>query len=79
MSLLSTSNLADHFRDFGRAGDSISNKTVFRHGDTLYGKLRPNLRKVVRVDFEGVCSTDILAVFARKPADGDYLSHVMRE
>lgn len=62
----------------GRAGESISNKTVFNRGDTLYGKLRPNLRKVVRVDFEGVCSTDILAVFAREPADGDFLGHVMR-
>ena len=63
---------------YGKAGDSVSNKTMFRKGDTLYGKLRPNLRKVVRVDFEGVCSTDILAVFALAGADSRYISHLFR-
>ena len=38
-----------------KAREAISNKTEFRCGDTLYGKLRPNLRKVVRVNFDGVC------------------------
>lgn len=58
----------------GRAGDSISNKTVFRAGDTLFGKLRPNLRKVVRAEFDGVCSTDILAVFGKGSADSRFVS-----
>ena len=63
---------------YGKAGDSVSNKTTFRKGDTLYGKLRPNLRKVIRVDFNGVCSTDILAVFPNGPMDGLFLSHLLQ-
>lgn len=60
------------------ARTSVSHKTVFCAGDTLFGKLRPNLRKVVRVDFDGVCSTDILAVFAKNPEDGPFLGHLLR-
>ena len=63
---------------YGKAGDSVSNKTTFHRGDTLYGKLRPNLRKVVRANFDGICSTDILAVFAHDLADGSFLSHLIR-
>ncbi|MCP4052305.1 MAG: hypothetical protein GY739_04405 [Mesoflavibacter sp.] len=37
-----------------------SSKTVFRSGDVLYGKLRPYLNKHDVVNFNGVCSTDIL-------------------
>ncbi len=63
---------------YGRAGESISNKTLFREGDTLYGKLRPNLRKVIRAQFDGVCSTDILAIFGGSEADSSFLSHLLR-
>jgi type I restriction enzyme, S subunit len=61
----------------GRAGEVISHKTVFRAGDILYGKLRRALRKVVRVDFDGVCSTDILAIYPKRPEDGAYLQHLL--
>lgn len=37
-----------------------SSKTIFKKGDVLYGKLRPYLNKHDVVDFDGVCSTDIL-------------------
>ncbi|MFC5194803.1 restriction endonuclease subunit S [Bizionia hallyeonensis] len=40
--------------------DLKSSKTVFRKGDVLYGKLRPYLNKHDVVNFDGVCSTDIL-------------------
>ena len=63
---------------YGKAGESVSNKTAFRNGDTLYGKLRPNLRKVVRVDFDGVCSTDILAVFPNDLMDGLFLNYLLQ-
>ena len=39
-----------------------SNKSVFNRGDILYGKLRPNLNKVLLAGFEGICSTDILVL-----------------
>lgn len=37
-------------------------KNVFRPGDILYGKLRPNLNKVWLADRPGICSTDILVI-----------------
>lgn len=52
---------------------ATSNKTRFRAGDVLFGKLRPHLRKSVRVDFDGVCSTDILAIVAASDLDPAYL------
>lgn len=44
----------------GQAADVRSIKSVFQPGDVLYGKLRPYLNKVVRPDFNGICSTDFL-------------------
>jgi len=35
---------------------------MFRSGDILYGKLRPYLDKAVLVEFQGLCSTDILVL-----------------
>ena len=42
-----------------------SMKTVFKTGDILYGKLRPNLNKVWFADRDGICSTDILVLRSR--------------
>jgi type I restriction enzyme S subunit len=39
-----------------------STKTVFKSGYVLYGKLRPYLNKHSMVNFDGVCSTDILVL-----------------
>lgn len=36
-----------------------SGKYLFAPGDVLYSKLRPYLRKVALVDFQGVCSADM--------------------
>ena len=65
---------------WGKSGDSVSPKTAFCDGDTLYGKLRPNLRKVVRVNIDGVCSTDILAIYGQDQdqIDGGFLSYLLR-
>ena len=37
-----------------------SNKNVYKKGDLLYGKLRPNLNKLYVAQEDGICSTDIL-------------------
>ncbi len=37
-----------------------SNKYIFNSGDVLYGKLRPNLRKVHLANFDGISSTDLI-------------------
>jgi type I restriction enzyme S subunit len=58
-------------------GDLASNKFVFGPEHILYGKLRPYLRKIVRPDFEGVCSTDILPIRAAT-IDRGYLYHYLR-
>ncbi|MYB45865.1 MAG: hypothetical protein F4X74_13120 [Acidimicrobiia bacterium] len=63
---------------YGRAGDIESTKTVFKAGDTLFGKLRPNLRKVIRAGFGGICSTDILAVYSSPQLNEYYLFGLMR-
>jgi type I restriction enzyme S subunit len=52
--------------DFGNSSEVKSTKSKFYPGDLLYGKLRPYLNKVHCVNFEGVCSTDIL-VFSKQP------------
>ena len=39
---------------------SLSTKSIFKNGWVLYSKLRPYLDKVVVVDKEGVCTTEIL-------------------
>ena len=63
---------------YGRADDAVSNKTVFYKGDTLYGKLRPNLRKVIRARFNGLCSSEILVLSARDMNDGSFMSHLIK-
>jgi restriction endonuclease S subunit len=39
-----------------------STKRIFKVGDILYGKLRPNLRKVWFANIDGICSTDIIVL-----------------
>lgn len=58
---------------FVRAGQVASTKTAFKKGDVLFGKLRPYLQKVALAKLDGVCSTDILVLYARKGIDGCYL------
>jgi type I restriction enzyme, S subunit len=62
----------------GSAADSISTNNAFQAGDTLFGKLRPRLRKSVRVNFDGYCSTDILVLRANESASADFASFVLR-
>ena len=43
-----------------------SNKSLFKRGDFLFGKLRPYFHKVGIAPVDGVCSTDILVITPRK-------------
>ena len=61
----------------GTAADVESTKTVFRAGDILFGKLRPYFRKVVRPDFDGICSTDIWVVRPKVGVDANFLFYLM--
>lgn len=62
----------------GRIADVVSQKSVFLSGDILFGKLRPNLRKVARPDFDGVCSTDIVVFRVKDGADADFAFQLLQ-
>lgn len=48
--------------EVGRASDVSSLVTPFEPGDTLFGRLRPYLNKVVLADRDGICSPEILVL-----------------
>ena len=53
--------------DWGGAGSVFSRKSAFEAGDILFGKLRPYFHKVGIAPVNGLCSTDIVVLGARKP------------
>lgn len=58
-------------------GELASAKFTFDASNILYGKLRPNLGKIARPSFAGVCSTDILPIAPGSAVDRDYLAHFL--
>ncbi|MDO9003397.1 MAG: restriction endonuclease subunit S [Aquabacterium sp.] len=48
------------------AGKVSSNKSIFRKGDILFGKLRPYFHKVGIAPLDGICSTDIVVIRERQ-------------
>lgn len=55
---------------------TTSNKTIFKAGNVLYGKLRPYLNKVIIADEDGYCTTEIVVLdvlTARAPIDAGFL------
>jgi len=65
------------FVGLGKESDVKSSKTAFKVGDILFGKLRPYLRKGAQADFDGVCSTDILAFRANAACESEFLKFVI--
>jgi type I restriction enzyme S subunit len=55
-----------------------SAKFQFSAGDLLYGKLRPNLRKCVVAQEDGVCSTDLVPLRPHFPEAAEFLAMQMR-
>ena len=55
-----------------------SNKFQFSDSHVLFGKLRPYLRKIVRPEFSGVCSTDIIPILPKEGVSRDYLFYFLR-
>ena len=53
-----------------RAGKVTSNKSAFKKGEFLFGKLRPYFHKVGFAPLDGICSTDIVVVIPRAPEWG---------
>ena len=66
------------YRAFYAERESKSNKSTFKCGDVLYGKLRPYLNKVIIADLDGVCTTEIVPIV---PGDGlhpAYLKYLLK-
>jgi len=61
----------------GSASDVDSQKSVFKKGDILFGKLRPYFRKVVIAPCDGICSTDIWVVRPKGNTDRNFLFYWM--
>ena len=65
--------------DSTSADNATSNKTRFKKHDILFGKLRPYFHKVVVAPFDGICSTDILAIRPKKEEYFGYTSFFMSQ
>lgn len=61
----------------GRATDVQSNKFAFQRNDVLYGKLRPYLDKAVLAESDGVCTTELLVLRAKRHVDPRYLACIV--
>ncbi|NDP22610.1 MAG: hypothetical protein GZ091_16235 [Paludibacter sp.] len=61
----------------GISSDVTSNKFKFQPNDILFGKLRPYFRKVVKPQFEGICSTDIWVFRAKSEIDQNFLFYFL--
>jgi len=62
---------------FGTEKDIKSTQHRFYSNDILYGKLRPYLDKAVLVDFEGICSTDIIVLRNNEKTIPEYLVNIL--
>ena len=59
----------------GQSTDTVSTKKQFNAGEILFGSLRPYFRKVVRPNFDGVCSTDITVIRPKKNCNSGFLQY----
>ena len=51
--------------DWESAGKVTSNKSAFKKGEFLFGKLRPYFHKIGLAPLDGICSTDIVVMNSR--------------
>ncbi|MGL4446913.1 MAG: hypothetical protein ACRCUZ_04175, partial [Shewanella sp.] len=56
----------------GKPAEVDGSASTFQSDDILFGKLRPYLAKVTKVDFEGICSTELLVYRCNKQESGFY-------
>lgn len=61
----------------GKSTDVTSNKFIFKSNDVLFGKLRVYFRKVIKPHFDGICSTDIWVLRAKKGFSQDFLFYFL--
>ncbi|MGL5489805.1 MAG: restriction endonuclease subunit S [Shewanella sp.] len=66
------------YRAFYEERESKSNKSTFKCGDVLYGKLRPYLNKVIIADLDGVCTTEIVPIVPGNGLHPAYLKYLLK-
>lgn len=59
--------------------DQLSIKNVFKSGDVLFGKLRPNLKKYIHCKFDGVCSSEIWVLSALDGIHSKFLFYLVQQ
>jgi len=64
-------------KNIGSSKNVSSSKKKFKSGDILFGTLRPYFRKLYRPDFDGICSTDITVLNAKKNTNKDFLYYFL--
>ncbi|KAA0018878.1 hypothetical protein F0A16_10295 [Salinicola corii] len=67
-----------YLKGYAASSTSISTNSVFRAGDVIFGKLRPNLRKSVLAPFDGYCSTDLLVLRTVEGVLPEYAARVFQ-
>ncbi len=68
-----------HIDSFSYSSDIESLKYRFNEGDILFGTMRPYFKKIVRVPFDGVCSTEISTIRAKNETDTNYIFYLMAQ
>ena len=58
----------------GKSSDMQSHKFAFQPNDVLYGKLRPYLDKAVLADCDGLCTTELLVLRAKRGVSPRFLA-----
>lgn len=58
--------------------DLKSQKTVFKKGDVLFGKLRPYLKKYLFANFDGVCTTEIWVLQSTSDILSNWLFYIVQ-
>ncbi len=61
----------------GKSTDVTSNKFKFQANDVLFGKLRCYFRKVVKPNFNGICSTDIWVCRAKQGFSQNFIFYFL--
>lgn len=65
-----------HIR-YDNASDTGGIKGCFQRGDILFGERHPDIYKIFKADFDGICSMDIRVLRPTAKADAGYLAYLM--
>lgn len=60
----------------GDSSEVESIKLRFKKGQILFGKLRPYFKKVIQAKFDGICSSDIFVIQAKRGFDNGFIRYL---